>query len=171
MSKLRSFLHDRRKNKLRSLVLVGLAAIATILGCFLAYKQPETVSVFSIPEDVTPVELERRGFEVMRAYRTTKNGRKEVSKIERCSFPLGLGATYIHYRDNDTTRISSQIFRLDNLTFQTMTKLKPANYSAVLIDGISYYVKQDSNRKSVFLSRLNLKNREPNHHYYCRFSD
>ncbi|MES2556137.1 MAG: hypothetical protein V4604_08310 [Bacteroidota bacterium] len=171
MNTFKSFLHDRRKSKLRNLVLIALITVGICLGCFLLFKPSKTVSVFAIPEAVTPIELEQRGFEVTRVYRISKNGTKQVSKIEQCKLTVGIGVTFIHYRDNDTTRISNQIFRLDNLTFRQMTKLKPANYNAVLIDGVSYYVKQDSKKQSLFLSRQNLTNHESNHHYYCNVSD
>jgi len=113
-------------------------------------QKPEEVSIFSIPENATPVELEHNGFMVDR-YKM--NGKVCIGS---CFLDQGFAQVGVSYNSNDTTKIRKYIIRVDAKPFRKLTGIKAKEYSNVEIEGVHYNIQQNGTTGTLYLKRLGL---------------
>ena len=115
------------------------------------------VTIFSIPDDAKPSELEKQGFLIMRDLNF--NGaidRWHSGKIQYCELDLAYARINISYPDNDTLHFDRYVINIDIKPFEQMTGLKAKDYESIEIDGFKYKIKMSDTKMSLVLNRLGL---------------
>jgi len=143
-------------NRIKKIVLLVLVCVFVSLLILVNKKGEHTYSIFSIPENATPIQLERNGFMVWRNYRTSKFGVRYLKSVEPSYLEKGTYSVAIRHKRNDTTVIIDQIIYIDTLAFRLITGLEPRAYNYIQIEGVAYFVKYREGDDSMVARRLNL---------------
>ena len=143
-------------NRIKKTVLLSLMLLFLLLLILVNTRSDKTCSIFGIPENATPIQLEQNGFIVYRRCKTNKFGKKFLKSIEQCSLENEAYKVLIRYNGNDTTSIVSQKIYIDTLAFHLMTGFKPSAYNYIQIEGAYYFVEYREEGHSMVAHRLNL---------------